>query len=44
MQIKIDECKAMVPKGFDEILIFFRKKINVHLDNMKDGQRIHRLG
>ena len=32
MQIKIDECKSMVSKGFDEILTFFRKKINVNIE------------
>lgn len=29
MQLKIEECKSVVPKGFEEILAFFRSKINV---------------
>jgi hypothetical protein len=31
MQIKVEECRSAVPKYFDEILEFFRKKINVNL-------------
>ena len=43
MQIKIDECKAVVPKNFEEILVFFRQKLNVFNFFIIDGSRIYWL-
>jgi flavin-binding protein dodecin len=41
MQLKIEECRSAVPKHFDQILQFFRGKINVAVPNA-DGEGIHR--
>lgn len=41
MQLKIQECKSVVPKNFDEILNFFRSKINVRYSLFADGQIVH---